>query len=531
MTFNFSNYQSRASLNGLFVWQQLGNRRGFQEKLNVGEQTLYNATNTNGEIHRIVGDVNEQGQFEYLKFLIINKLDNSNKSFMVQKRNIEEAGQNKFVFDVLQQEVKDGVVINKSIQENIESFNLSEGDLDMTIKVSTNPNTGSERGFSLDVSKFHQSNSEQTFNRSISGILGKYLIAPPIFLDQDSPIQLSQEMRYINSHQDGHISFYRQNNKIVAITPGEGSGSSYFQELDQLGQIGPPQKIGLKPILEPTSVDGDFDSNYAGINAVVKGSNPNQLLGFYHGDNTGDGGVTAIGLAISNDNGKTWERMKDSNDRSVPLIEGIQKTFPNGDKIGQVGAGIPSVLVKKEDDGVEYAYIYYQQNVKNLNDNRSNKAGTIQVSRIPLNDLSNKRLDTLSYLQPGGQWASQPAPDYKNSIIPLPPGERTVRNPSITYNTVLKKYVAVYRCESGIYASTSPDGVQWNVGKKILEFPPDMNGRGRTMPFMFYPQLISLDAPDQQTTTKTGFLSLSAGSSFNPNNRGTFWIPFSLKDL
>jgi hypothetical protein len=58
-----------------------------------------------------------------------------------------------------------------------------------------------------------------------------------------------------------------------------------------------------------------------------------------------------------------------------------------------------------------------------------------------------------------------------------------------------------------------------------------MNGRGRTMPFMFYPQLISLDAPDQQTTTKTGFLSLSAGSSFNPNNRGTFWIPFSLKDL
>jgi hypothetical protein len=131
--------------------------------------------------------------------------------------------------------------------------------------------------------------------------------------------------------------------------------STYLLEGNSIKQF-----TRCRKVLSPGK-KGEFDNGYAGIAGVYRDTD-GKLYGFYHAEDQEDmpklgnadipGFHASIGLAISGDNGITWEKAGQVITSQKPkgwfIYEGQADT----------GAGLPCCTVSK--DG-KYLYIYYEE--------------------------------------------------------------------------------------------------------------------------------------------------------------------------
>ena len=207
------------------------------------------------------------------------------------------------------------------------------------------------------------------------------------------------------------------------------------------------------------------DADYTGITGVFHSgttTNPKHLIGIYHcqtdtfgGDmncHSGDGFFAQVCLAKSKNGGKTWDRIG-------PIISGEPlPDFPNPHQF-EYGTPQPAAI---EAGGYFYAYYPYvasgqfQPLGSPCVPGKDCPKSTIQVARAPI-QLDGKP-GTWSKFYKGKFDPCQPGLyGSGTTLFELPDGGIFVRQPWVTYNTYLQKYVMTFICRTGWFFTTATD--------------------------------------------------------------------------
>ena len=288
---------------------------------------------------------------------------------------------------------------------------------------------------------------------------------------------------------DEHISYYKTDD-IYHLWPGV---AHHFTSAD-FNSWTPVSMEGGNSVPALTPSGEGFDRDYAGPGSVIRATNGQDLLMFYHGEyHWPEGGYYAtIGLARSSDEGQTWERLG-------PVIAGRQPRPDPPPWPGAFGAGGPCALVN-ESDG--FIYIYY------LDWGRPLFPGTdeIHLARSPVSSDgapgSWHKYFQGSFDEPGIDGNSDP-------VIRSPSSTGFWAGfPSVSYNVSLDAYLAVFVSADGFYYSASSDLTNWTVGKKLLTRNETPN---TGEPWLLYPSLLSPSQPTDSTTGATGYLYYGHG--------------------
>jgi hypothetical protein len=112
-------------------------------------------------------------------------------------------------------------------------------------------------------------------------------------------------------------------------------------------------------------------------------------------------------------------------------------------------------------------------------------------------------------------------------LDPTVSGDR--RQPSVSFNSYLGRFVLAAVGNGGIYLATSPDLIQWSAGQVVLPAPvPDSTVTPSTEPYNWYPTLVSTDQASEQATSQAGYLyyakGLGAGNSYHYLYRRPFTL-------
>lgn len=126
-----------------------------------------------------------------------------------------------------------------------------------------------------------------------------------INVDVGSPKEV--KLLGLNYYPDGHTSFLKNADGVRVWIAGGPRG--YLITGKDLENLEPQARM----IEFVPSNQEDFERNYAAPGSVIPGKNPNELLMFYHGEFHPNPSSSfpfnaAIGLAISRDEGLTWEK-------------------------------------------------------------------------------------------------------------------------------------------------------------------------------------------------------------------------------
>jgi hypothetical protein len=360
---------------------------------------------------------------------------------------------------------------------------------------------------------------------------------------------------------NGHISFLKSPDGYRIWLPGRDVQGSLNEEGGFLYQVPSWSLADLAAgvpnfCFGPTSpaVGTSFDRDYAALNAVVPGSGRNTLLGFYDaeyhplstpGNKQGQPLLSSIGLAISTDDGVTWEK-------AGQVIVGLDEALLGFDAVvsdltalamtpAQVddGASSPSAVVR-EDHGERYIYLYY--------DDRTNfaipgLAYSIYVARARL------VTDGLP-----GNWQKWTGTDWglvgdQTVAVPVmvpPIGSAQAMMPHVSYNTTLRCWLMAFKTRDDFELATSDDGVHWNPPISIVNiktqlpkgetgFPtlisPGSGEDGPEHPFFAddarRPGVCIEEGQSQQTTGATGWLFFSNHAAGDPQYLG-YRIPFTI---
>ena len=184
---------------------------------------------------------------------------------------------------------------------------------------------------------------------------------------------------------NGHISFQKHPHGWRLWVPGRlntapnhhDEGGFLFDvtdwSYDVLSQAPPTFTLGHKvDENNPDCGAYDFDRNYAALNAVVPGAEPDTLLGFYDAEYhrncpNGEPLLSSIGIATSTDGGVTWEHRRQIiqgrdeatlTTQTVTCAQHDAFTDPTNPHVIDSGASGPSV-VERDADGGTYLYLYY----------------------------------------------------------------------------------------------------------------------------------------------------------------------------
>ncbi len=288
---------------------------------------------------------------------------------------------------------------------------------------------------------------------------------------------------------DEHVSYYKTDD-IYHLWPGV---AHHFTSADFNSWTPVNLEAGNSvPALTPSG-EG-FDRDYAGPGSVIRATDGQDLLMFYHGEfQWPEGGYYAtIGLARSSDEGQTWQRLG-------PVITGRQPRPEPPPWPGAFGAGGPCALVD-ESDGL--IYLYYLDWGQPLFPG----ADEIHLARSPISSDgapgSWHKYFQGSFDEPGIDGNSDP-------VIRGPSSTAFWAGfPSVSYNVSLDAYLAVFVSADGFYYSISFDRINWTVGKKLLTRNETPN---TGEPWYLYPSLLSPSQPTDGTTTETGYLYYGHG--------------------
>ena len=295
---------------------------------------------------------------------------------------------------------------------------------------------------------------------------------------------------------DEHISYHKTDGTFhIWFTQGEAHHftSSDFNELTPATVL----NGNSMPAFGPTG-EG-FDNGYAGPGSVIRASNGQDLLMFYHAEDhqwAQPAGFNAyyasVGLARSSDEGQTWERIG-------PVVTGRDPKPTTPSRVAN-GAGGPSALVN-ESDG--FIYLYYVDWPTNQGPATGQDA--IHVARSPVSS-DGEPGSWMKYFQAA---FSQPGlGGNSEGVIQGPsPGAPWAAFPGVSFNVDLDAYLAVFVSADGFYVSTSLDLLQWSRGRMV--FPAAAPSTGD--PWYLYPSLLSPSQPTDATTSATGYLYYGHG--------------------
>lgn len=243
-----------------------------------------------------------------------------------------------------------------------------------------------------------------------------------------------------------------------------------------------------------------FDADYAGAGSVFPAANGTDLLMIYHAENHLFNGVlssgspfyAAIGLARSSDGGVTWTR--------EGQIIGAHDPQSQTQTSAGAGASTPSAI---ESGG--YIYVIYREI-----DPQSAISG-FAIARAPVSSDgalgSWRKYSSGGFDTPGLGGAFTPL----NIVLdPTAPGD--MRQPQVSFNTYLNQFLMTCVGNGGIYVLASTDLINWTPGTVVLPAPvPDATVNTKTMPFNWYPTIVSTDEPSDQTSDQTGYIYYAKG--------------------
>ena len=201
----------------------------------------------------------------------------------------------------------------------------------------------------------------------------------------------------------------------------------------------------------------------------------------------------AIGLARSSDGGVTWTR--------EGQIIGAHDPQSPTQTTGGAGASTPSAI-----EAGGYIYVVYREI-----DPQSAASG-FAIARAPISSDGAP-----------GSWLKYSAgafstPSLGGAFTPLnivldPAASGDMRQPQLSFNTYLHQFLMTCVGNGGVYALTSTDLINWTPGTVILPAPvPDATVDTKTMPFNWYPTIVSTGGPSDQKSGQTGYLYYAKGS-------------------
>lgn len=284
---------------------------------------------------------------------------------------------------------------------------------------------------------------------------------------------------------DGHITFLRENGQLRMWAPINGGtvelATTNF--LDVHAMTSPAEEV-----FWPRG--NGFDSEYAGGSKVLRLPN-GDLAMIYHGEHhpcTGDRAEVNVGLAISSDDGATWQRRG-------KILAASPYDFESCEERQFYGAGSFSGVVSP--DG-KYLYLYHHIW-------HPDQSCYITVSRSEI----------ASGLGPGtwwryyqGAWSQPGIGGLGSDMWGEPPGQDNCMAgiPSVSWNPTYKLWLAVFVTFNGFAYASSPDGLNWSRARMF------MNGVTLVSPeslidhqqYIYYPSLIDTRAnQDGRTNTKS----------------------------
>jgi hypothetical protein len=220
--------------------------------------------------------------------------------------------------------------------------------------------------------------------------------------------------------------------------------------------------------------DFSFDRNYAAPNAVIPGAGSHTLLTFYDAEYhvacpNGNPLLSSIGLATSTDGGVSWQTQGQ-------VIEGLDQArksfacvtqkqlneFNNGRNLDD-GASGPSAVVREADGGI-YVYLYYA-------DRTPITAGpdSIYVARALLATDGMpgnwQQWTSAGWGALGDQTSAAPV------VVPSADAKSDLQ-PHVSWNTVLHRWLMVFKTKIDFEVTTSVDGVNWGEPVSLLGFDP-----------------------------------------------------------
>jgi hypothetical protein len=289
-----------------------------------------------------------------------------------------------------------------------------------------------------------------------------------------------------------------------------------------------PQQYGSS-IPDPTC-GHNFDSDYAGINAVWKSSDGSKLIAQYHGETRSFGSVhnahtpfyAYVGIAQSSDGGKTWTNRQ-------PVIssnDAVPATTPASKANGAVEG---STIVGK--DGFLYTYYAnFPPDCCGYADAGANS--TIQVARAPV-ALDGAANTWTKFYQ--GSFGSQPGiGGLGDSLLSATAGCLHPRQPWVTFSTFHSKYVMLLVCSTGLsYATaTAPQG-PWTAPQVFLALPPAVGCEQlefvQGCPTVENAILMTPGNPDQMTIGQTGIVIFAYSPAWQLQGHTLYEAPYTLE--
>lgn len=294
---------------------------------------------------------------------------------------------------------------------------------------------------------------------------------------------------------DTHVSFLRANDNLeVYITS---RVESYRFEGRSFADLQPaPSDHGRAvPILNPTGAG--FASDYAGLGTVLSGSalsipDPHFRLGFFHAEQCDRSNYTAsVGMATSSDDGRSWTI-------AGRVITG-RDPAPRCQQV--TGAGQPSALVTGG-----YVYVYYTDWA--YTPGATDVPATIHVARAPIGSAT----DPTAYQKfDNGNWT--PGLGGSSSPVIRPPSDSPLyaANVGVSYNSILRQYLATVETNNGFGYATSVDALNWTPVRLFARFPIPQYPTPPGATWYSYPSLLDESATDSQTTRENVNLYYSVG--------------------
>lgn len=253
-------------------------------------------------------------------------------------------------------------------------------------------------------------------------------------------------------------------------------------------------------VLSPVS--GSWESNYTGISKVIRLSS-GRLAALYQAEEHPCGPQVAgvsIALVTSDDDGATW-------DRQGQVITSPPITRTSCDEM--VFHGVWSFTATVEPSG-QYLYVWFSEGAS---ESWSDLYNGLRLARAPI--AGGLLPGTWEKYYEGG-W-DQPGLGGLTSPTLLSPSpvfseDSSLSNydafiPSVTWNTVFKRYVSVFTTNTGFWYATSPDGIVWSDGKQLLRHKVLVTtGREPDEAWVYYPTLIDPQAASDGYSATEGIL-------------------------
>lgn len=293
---------------------------------------------------------------------------------------------------------------------------------------------------------------------------------------------------------DGHVTYLQEGDNLrVWTSAGQESrlwvGHSWDDLVDQGIVLGPDRSKTKEGLI----------MGYRGITSVVR--RENQLICTYHTEyhrsqNQPYPFVSENGVAISNDEGRTWEN-------PVEILQGTNPKKQLSNETRTSGAGQPCAVVR---DGELWVY-YVDWNGK--------QADAIHLAKVSLGEAENPD----AWMRYNRERGFIPAIENVTTAVVLPSeGAVWAALPSVSWNESLSKWLMVYESNDGFYRTVSDDGLNWGGVERVFEFPKtrlDSNNPGDV--WYSYPTYISPEMNNDQVTGNKGLLIYARGEVGKPH--------------